>query len=166
MTDTGADTPPTGGGHVTVTLTQAAAARGVSERTVRRWIAKGKLPAGWAAVQTPDGLAIDMADTPPTGECPQLNAVADMADTVSPALWERIAALEAELERTRGDLETAQRDLSEARDREAWLRQRVEKAEVDRDRADEERRELVARIPPALPPAPEERLGRPWWRLW
>jgi len=38
----------------------------------------------------------------------------------------------------------------------AWLRQRVEQAEA-------ERAELVARVPLALPPGPEQ---RPWWRFW
>lgn len=38
----------------------------------------------------------------------------------------------------------------------AWLRQRIEQAEAERS-------ELVARVPLALPPAPER---RPWWRRW
>ena len=38
----------------------------------------------------------------------------------------------------------------------AWLRQRIETSEA-------ERRELVARVPLALPPGPEQ---RPWWRRW
>ncbi len=178
MTDTDADTPPAGDGHddghlsdsgghtggqVTVTPGQLAAARGVSERTVRRWIAKGALPSGMVAEQTPDGWRITVPDARVI-DCQTLNDVAgqepDSADT---ALWDRIKALEAELERIRADLVRAQQDLSQARDREAWLRQRVEAAETARDRADAERVELVARIPPALPPAPEERDRRGWW---
>lgn len=151
--DTGADTPPTGGGHpdghLSVTPGQVAAARGVSERTVRRWIAKGALPSGMVAEQTPDGWRIMVSDAR-TLDCQTLNdvtgQVSDSADAVSQALLARIAALESELATTR--------------EREAWLMQRVEKA-------DEERRELVARIPPALPPAPEEvaQRGGFWRRL-
>jgi len=132
---------------VTVTPGQLAAARGVSERTVRRWIAKGALPSGMTAEQTPDGWRIAVADARVI-DCQTLNDVTGQGpDTVTALLQARIGALETE--------------LAAARDRETWLRQRVEKAEVDRDRADEERRELVARVPLALPAAPVE---QGWWR--
>jgi len=144
--DRDADTPRTGAGHVTVTPGQLAAARGVSERTVRRWITKGALPSGMTAEQTPDGWRIAVPDARVL-DCLTLNDVTgqmpDSADTVSQALQARIAALESE--------------LAAARERETWLRGRVERAEADRA-------ELVARVPLALPAAPEERERRGWWR--
>jgi hypothetical protein len=138
--DSDADTPRTGGRQVTVTPGQLAAARGVSERTVRRWITKGALPSGMTAEQTPDGWRIAVPDARAL-DCQTLNDVTgQVPDAVSQELRARIGALEA--------------DLAAAREREAWLRQRVEKAEADRA-------ELVARVPLALPAAPEE---RGWWR--
>lgn len=44
-----------------------------------------------------------------------------------------------------------------AEEREVWLRQRIEQAEAERS-------ELVARVPLALPPAPERRPWRRWFR--
>jgi len=143
--DSDADTPRTGAGPLTVTPGQLAAARGVSERTVRRWIAKGALPSGMVAEQTPDGWRITVPDARVI-DCQTLNDVTgqvpDSADTLSQALQARIGALEAE--------------LAAARDREAWLRQRVEAAEA-------ERAELVARVPLALPAASDAE-QRGWWR--
>jgi len=174
--DTPADTPPTGGGqaagHLSVTPTQAAAALGVSERTVRRRIAKGTLPSGWTVTDGPEGLRVVMPDIMPdivpdtmAADAGQVSALGGQtptgADTESDILWERIAALESQLAQAAADLETTVRELAAARERETWLRERVEKAEVDRDRADEERRELVARVPLALPAAPER---RGFWR--
>jgi len=117
--DRDADTPRTGAGHVTVTPGQLAAARGVSERTVRRWITKGALPSGMTAEQTPDGWRIAVPDARVL-DCLTLNDVTgqmpDSADTVSQALQARIAALESE--------------LAAARERETWLRGRVERPNV------------------------------------
>lgn len=52
--------------------------------------------------------------------------------------------------------------LDEARQREAWLQERVQAAEAaaerERERASEERQKLMELIPKALPPAP------PWWQ--
>jgi len=156
VTDTPADTPPTGGGHhdghLSVTPGQVAAARGVSERTVRRWIAKGALPSGMVAEQTPDGWRIMVSDAR-TLDCQTLNdvtgQVSDSADAVSQALLARIAALEADLATARERVKSLEAEV-------AWLRQRIETSEA-------ERRELVARVPLALPPGPEQ---RPWWRRW
>ena len=139
--DTSAGHPPPSGGPVTVTLSQAAAALGVSERTVRRRIAKGALPSGWTAVDGRGGLIVTVTDAR-TLEPARLNAVSVTAPDIV-----------AEL---RSQIETLHEELTAAREREAWLRQRVEQAEAERS-------ELVARVPLALPPAPER---RPWWRFW
>lgn len=57
----------------------------------------------------------------------------------------------------RADVARLEAELDAAREREAWLRQRVEEAEA-------ERRELVARVPLALPAASDTQKRRSWWR--
>lgn len=98
------DTPTGNAGPAVITPAEAAQALGVSERTVRRRIAAGSLPDGWAAEKTPDGWRVTTPDLAVKTLKP---AVKDNAGQVTQELRARIAALEADLAWLRGKLDAA-----------------------------------------------------------
>ncbi len=129
---------------VVISLTQAAAVKGVTERTIRRWLAgegRTKLPHGWEATRTSSGLAVRVSDMRTLDTAPLKQASKVSADMPTPNATDRDGRI--------GELERALATMTEERD---WLRGQCEA------------------FTRALPPAAEEKPvepGQSWWqRLW
>ena len=82
-----------------VTVAVAAEALGKSERTIRRWVASGKLPTD----RTTPAILVDIA-----GHMPPRGVPKPEGDTTMPDVAGEVAALRAEIERLREALDTCQ----------------------------------------------------------
>lgn len=149
-TDT--DTSP-----VHLTVSQAAQRAGVSTKTIRRWLASGRLPSGRAGLaHVIDQADLERAMDPETwttstdnvhvlsrapGHVPSTSIVQELLDRLE-RQGQRIGQLEAELVQAR-----AQLALPASQER-PFL--------ADSD---------AMTVEPTQRPA-ERRNGRPWWRLW
>lgn len=154
------------GGPVRLSIPQAAALLGVNERTIRRRLAKpGKLPKGWTASLSGQKQSVLVLDSRTlnglSGTAHGPSAVENPSDVTAraevKALAELVAELRVQVAGLEGSLEARGKALEQAQAREAWLQGRVQALEAalerERDRAAEDRRELLSRIPLALPPA-------------
>ena len=127
-----------------VTVAEAAEALGKSERTIRRWLADGKV----AGDRTGPAILVDIAGHMPPADVPKPEG-----DTTTPDVAGEVAALQAEIERLREALDTCQAE----RDR---LWQSLDNAQAIALALTGERRLLTERVGER----PRRRFRWPWAR--
>ena len=120
-----------------VTVAFAAETLSKSERTIRRWVADGKIPTD----RTTPAILVDIAGHMPPADVPKPEG-----DTTTPDVAGEVAALQAEIERLREALETCQAE----RDR---LWQSLDNAQA-----------IALALTPKQNLLTEGERRRPWWR--
>jgi excisionase family DNA binding protein len=158
----------------TLTIAEAATSCGLNERTLRRWVATGKLPSRLDAagrgrlvngaelrafladrgLSGPDRTLDRTLDRTVTGQSPDSDRTDDRLLELA-RIEERLAAAERERERMAAELEFARAQITAARQAESELRVLL---------LEQARALQSVTAPKALPPADPPR--RRWWRAW
>jgi len=166
-----------------VTIPDAARLLGVTERTIRRQIAQGKLSSrhdegGRTLVRVTVTDATDVTGDA-ASDVPVTNVSDTPVTTVTPTpdagelsrLRAEVERLRIEVEALRVELATARAEAREWRARAEERQAAIDRLEADKERAEEDRRNAWAALATTLAKIPqlEAKSGepaRPWWKFW